>query len=462
MTRYALVAVLATSLCAAPARAQQQPANIARAYRAPADRIIDAALADSSGFARLTELVDRFGHRFSGSESLEQAIDWILDAMRRDGLHAVRGEPVQVPRWIRGAESLRLVAPRTRDLPLLGLGGSIATPPDGVTADVLVVGSFAELETRAAAARGRIVLFDVPFTNYGETVRYRTQGAIAAARAGAVASLVRSVGPFSLQTPHTGAMSYADSVPRIPHAALTGEDAALLRRLQERGERVTVTLRMSARTLPDAESRNVVAELRGRERPDEIVVVGGHIDSWDVGQGAMDDAGGSVAAWQAVRLLQRLGLQPRRTIRVVLWTNEENGLRGATGYRDQHLAELDNHVLGIESDAGVFKPLGFGFTGTDQAYAIVQQAGDLLARIGANRIERGGGGADIGPLMQLGVPGMGLNVEGTRYFWYHHTDADTIDKLDAREFNECVAAMAVLAYVVADLPERLPRAAPPR
>jgi carboxypeptidase Q len=462
MSHPALILLLTAALNAAPVYGRQARVDIARDYGATADRIMSAALADSSGFTRLTELVDRFGHRFSGSESLEQAIDWILAAMRRDGLHDVRGEPVQVPRWVRGAESLSLIAPRARDLPMLGLGGSIATPAEGLTADVLVVGSFTELEQRAAQARGRIVLFDVPFTNYGQTVQYRTQGAIAAARAGAIASLVRSVGPFSMQTPHTGAMSYADTAPRIPHAAITSEDALLLRRMQDRGERITVRLHMSARTLPDAQSRNVVAELRGREQPDEIIVIGGHIDSWDVGQGAMDDGGGSVAAWQAVHLLQRLGLRPRRTIRVVLWTNEENGLRGALAYRDRHRTEVDNHILAIESDAGVFKPLGFGFTGSDAAYGIVQQIGTLLARIGADDIQRGGGGADIGPLMELGVPGMGLNVEGTRYFWYHHTDADTIDKLDAREFNECVAALAVLAYVAADLPDRLPRAAPTR
>jgi carboxypeptidase Q len=218
-----------------------------------------------------------------------------------------------------------------------------------------------------------------------------------------------------------------------------------------------VTLRMSAQTLPDAQSRNVVAELRGRERPDEIVVMGGHIDSWDVGQGAMDDAGGSVAAWEAVRLLQRLGLQPRRTIRVVMWTNEENGLRGANAYRDAHRAELDRHVLAIESDAGVFAPIGFGFTGSDAAFAVVQQVGRLLERIGAGNMGRGGGGADIGPIMALGVPGMGLNVDPTRYFWYHHANADTIDKLDAAEFNACVAALAVVAYIAADLPAPLVR-----
>jgi carboxypeptidase Q len=216
---------------------------------------------------------------------------------------------------------------------------------------------------------------------------------------------------------------------------------------------------MSARTLPDAPSRNVVAEVVGREKPDEVVVLGGHIDSWDVGQGAMDDGGGSVAAWEAVRLMQRLGLRPRRTVRVVLWTNEENGLRGGNGYRDAHADDVARHILAIESDAGVFKPTGFGFTGSDEAFAIVQEAGKLLERIGAGAITRGGGGADIGPLMALGVPGMGLQVDGTRYFWYHHTEADTIDKLDPHEMALCTAAMAVMAFVVADLAEPLPRAA---
>jgi carboxypeptidase Q len=359
---------------------------------------------------------------------------------------------------VRGEESAQLVEPRARELPMLGLGGSIGTPAGGIEAEVLVVGSFEELDGRAAEARGRIVLYDVPFTSYGETVRYRTTGAAAAARAGAVAALLRSVGPYSMQTPHTGTMSYEEGVPRIPAAAITLEDAMLLHRMQDRGERIVVRLDMGAQTLPDAESRNVIAEIRGRELPDEVVVIGGHIDSWDVGQGAMDDAGGSVAAWEAVRLMHELGMRPRRTVRIVLWTNEENGLRGGNAYRDQHRDALDDHILAVESDAGVFKPLGFGFSGSDEAYALVQQVGSLLDRIGAGEIRRGGGGADIGPIMELGVPGAGLNVDGTRYFWYHHSDADTIDKLDAREFNECVAALAVLAYVIADMPERLPRA----
>jgi len=340
---------------------------------------------------------------------------------------------------------------------MLGLGGSIATPRGGIEAEVMVVTDFEELARRATEARGKIVLFDPPWRNYGYNVRFRRDGAVAAARAGAVASLIRSAASYSMRTPHTGAMAYDSTVRRIPHAAISVEDAAMLRRMIERGDRPVVRLQMSAQTLPDSPSRNVVAELVGRERPDEIVVMGGHIDSWDVGTGAMDDGGGVVAAWEAIRLLQRLGLRPRRTIRVVGWTNEENGLRGGLGYRDQHEAELANHVLAIESDGGVFRPLGFGFSGSDSALAIVRAVARLLRPLGADSISRGGGGADIGPIMQRGVPGMGLNVDGTRYFWFHHSEADTPDKLDPREVAQCVAVMAIMAYVVADLPERLPR-----
>jgi carboxypeptidase Q len=457
MRRLSTPFLLAAAL-AAPASASAQAADVA-AYRAAADRIIDAALRDSTGYRRLGEMTDRFGARFSGTDNLERALDWALAGMKQDGLANVRGEPVMVPVWVRGQEYAELVGPRPRRLPMLGLGGSIATPPEGITAEVLVVTSFDELKARAAEARGKIVLYDVAFENYGQAVAYRTSGAIEAARVGAVASLVRSVTPFSMQTPHTGASRYDSAVAKIPHAAITLEDAALLRRLQQRGERVVVKLYMEARTLPDRESRNVIAELRGREHPEEVVVLGGHSDSWDVGTGAMDDGGGVIAAWEAVRLLKVLGLQPRRTIRVVWWTNEENGLRGGTTYRDAHRDELDRHVAAIETDAGVFKPLGFGFTGSDAAFETVRAIGGLLERIGAGAIVRGGGGADIGPIMQLGVPGMGLNVEGSRYFWYHHTDADTFDKIDAREMAECTAALAIMAYVLADLPQPLPRAA---
>lgn len=450
----ATLALPAALLAPGPLAAQDE---ITAQYRAAADRLIDAALRDSAAHARLVTLTDRFGPRLSGSENLERALDWVLGEMARDGLENVRGEPVMVPHWVRGRESAELVKPRARALPMLGLGGSIATPPEGITAPVLVVTGYDDLRAKAAQARGRIVVYDVPFAGYGPTVQYRTTGAIEAARAGAVASLIRSVTDYSQQTPHTGMMRYDSAVTPIPHAAITPEDAMLLHRLQSAGDTPVVRLYMEARTLPDAPSRNVIAEIRGRERPDEVVVLGGHSDSWDVGTGAMDDGGGIVAAWEAVRLMKALDLRPRRTVRVVLWTNEENGLRGATAYRDAHHDELDRHVAAIESDAGVFDPIGYGFTGSDSAFAIVQQIGRLLDRIGAGEVRRGGGGADIGPIMQLGVPGMGLNVEGSRYFWYHHSDADTVDKIDPRELAECVATLAVMAFVLADLPAALPR-----
>ncbi|MAG21540.1 MAG: carboxypeptidase [Candidatus Marinimicrobia bacterium] len=430
---------------------------VSSVYQAAAVQLISAALADSFAYNRLAELTDSFGPRFSGTKNLEDAIDWILEEMRQDGFENVRGEEVMIPRWVRGNEWARLEAPWKKELAMLGLGGSVATPAEGITAEVLVVGSFEELEKRADEAEGKIVLFNVPFTNYGETVRYRYAGASAAAKAGGVASLIRSVGPFSMNTPHTGGMSYEEDVPKIPHAAITVEDAAMLGRTAKRGERIVVTLYMEAHFEDDVPSRNVVAELVGREKPEEIVVLGGHIDSWDVGQGAMDDGGGCVAAWQAVKLMQDLGLRPRRTVRVVLWTNEENGLRGGNGYRDAHREELDNHILAMESDAGVFKPEGFGFSGSPEALSIIRKIAQLLQPIGAGEIKEKGGGADIGPIMKEGVPGMGLNVDGSNYFWYHHTNADTMDKLDPHEMNLCVAAMAVMAYVVADMPKELPR-----
>ncbi len=457
MTVRRLTIALSLLLAAAfPGRASAQ-VGIAAAYRAAADSLIRGATADSSAYLRLGRLVDTFGSRLSGSASLEAAIDWVLQAMKADGLENVRGEPVMVPRWVRGAESAELVRPRRARLAMLGLGGSVGTTARGITAPVLVVGSLEELARRAAEAKGRIVLLDVPFTEYTATRHVRTDGPSAAARAGAVACLIRSVATFSMRNPHTGATLYDSMTARIPAAALSVEDAMMLHRLQDRGEPMVVTLRMGAHTLPDAPSRNVVAEIVGRDKPDEVVVLGGHIDSWDVGQGAMDDGGGSVAAWEAVRLLKRLGLRPRRTVRVVLWTNEENGGRGAEAYAQAHAGELSRHVMAMESDNGVFNPRGYVLGGSDSAAAVIRQVAALMQPIGATGLERvdGSPAADTEPLAAAGVPAMELDVDGSRYFWYHHSDADMLDKLDPAELARCVAAMAVMAYVVADLPERL-------
>ncbi|NGP88081.1 M28 family metallopeptidase [Fodinibius halophilus] len=427
-------------------------------YQDEAQKIIDAALADEEAFQKLTYFVDKYGHRLSGSETLENSIDWILKEMQEQPFDNVTSQKVMVPHWVRDEESATLVSPYKRDLPMLGLGGSVGTLENGVEAEVLVVENFKDLKKKAEQAKGKIIVYNVPFTSYGETVQYRYRGAVEAAKVGAVASLIRSVTPFSMQTPHTGNSAYEEGIKKIPQAAITVEHAKLLHRLQKMGKSIKIHLSMDAKILPDAPSRNIIAEIKGSEKPEEIVVLGGHIDAWDVGQGAMDDAGGCFAAWEAVMLMKELGLKPKRTIRVVMWTNEENGLRGATAYRDmvKENGNLKNHVLAIESDGGVFEPRGFGFGGTDKGYEIVSKIGTLLVPIGADTVNRGGGGADIGPIMREGVPGMGLLVDHSRYFWYHHTAADTIDKLDEEEYQKCIATMAIMAYVAADLPQRIP------
>ena len=458
-------AVLAASvLLAAPPEGAAQASGIA-AYGKDADRIVAAATADRAAWERLAELTDTFGPRLAGSPSLEGALRWAEARMKEDGLENVHLERVKVPYWVRGRESLEIVEPASAKgaLVLLGLGNSVGTPAEGTLADVVIVKSFEDLEAKAAAVRGRIVLFNVPYTSYGETVLYRGDGPSRAARLGARAVLLRSVGPIGLRTPHTGALRYDEAQPQIPAAGIPVEDAERLQRLADRGLPLRVRLTMEAHFLPDADSANVVGEIKGREKPDEIVLVGGHLDSWDVGVGAMDDGGGCIVTWEALRLLKRLGLRPRRTVRVVLFTNEENGLRGALGYLERHADEAKSHVLALESDGGVFAPKGFGFSGSEAARAVVREVAALLSGIGATAIAPQGGGADIGPIVKAGrVPSMSLDVEGARYFVYHHTPADTLERLDPDEVARCTAAVAVMAYVVADLPEALPREAEPQ
>ena len=466
MRRCAPVAFVLLLLMLSAAKAGAQRSHPAGAnppwldpYREPAARLIGEAVGTTFAWQRLSVLTDTIGNRLSGSPALDRAIQWAVTEMKRDGLDNVHTEKVIVPKWVRGSESADMVEPAKRPMVMLGLGDSVGTTSaggDGVQAEVLVVHTFEELDAKASSARGRIVLLNAPFTNYGETVRFRAAGPSRAARYGAVAMLVRSVGPNGLRTPHTGALQYATDAPKIPAAAISSEDADLLQRLADSGRRIVVRLKMEAHFEADAESANVVGEIRGRELPDEVVVVSGHLDSWDVGAGATDDGGGCVVTWEALRIMKKLNLRPRRTVRVVLWTNEENGGRGGLAYRDQHRAELSKHVLMIESDGGVFRPLGFGFTGNDSSREIVRAIATLLSGIAADQISLGGGGADIGPSVQEGhVPAMSLEVDGSQYFRIHHTPADTIDKIDPVEMAKCAAAVAVMAYVVADLPQRI-------
>ena len=459
-----LRAIAAVVVCAGATQvfsltAAEQPAVPAwlAPYRDTAAKLMAEAQANDFAWQRLAELTDTYGNRLSGSENLNRAIRWAQAAMKADGLANVRAEKVMVPRWVRGRESAVIIDPPEHPIAMLGLGGSVATPAEGIEADVLVVKDFKDLEARAAQARGTIVLFNVPYTSYGETVPYRSGGATAAARHGAVAALVRAVGPMAHRTTHTGGMNYGEGVARIPTAAISVEDANRLQRLSDRAVPIRVRLTMEAHFEPDAESANVIGEIAGREFPNEIVLVGCHFDSWDVGAGASDNGVGCVVTWEALRLMKKLGIQPRRTVRVGLFTNEENGLRGGNGYRDAYKASAEQHVLALESDSGVFAPARMGFTGSDAAREKIADIGTLLAPLGI-RIGAGGGGADIGPIAQAGkVPMMSYDGDATRYFTIHHTPADTVDRIAPDEVSKAVAAIAALTYVVAEMPEKLPK-----
>src|SRR5580698_6108482 len=450
--------------------------DLADQYRSVADRLIDAALADNDGYQKLAYLCDRIGARLSGMPSLDRAIKWSEATMKSDGLSNVRVIPVKVPKWVRGAESAQLLQPENKPLHMLGLGMSVGTPKGGITGDVVVVDDFDQLNKLGAdGVRGKIVVYNEKWVNYGVTGQYRRAGPSIAASLGAVAVLVRSVTPLAMQIPHTGTLDYDEAQPKIPAAALTIEDAMMLGRYAAQKLPIKIHLEMAAHMEPDADSGDVMGEIPGREHPEEVVVLGGHVDSWDVGRGAQDDGSGIIASLQAVALIKKLRLQPRRTIRVVFWVNEENGGRGGEAYRAWLGDAVKNHVAAIEMDGGAEAPAGFGYgaggffgggrrgrgsaapssAGAEHSMAMLKQVGKLLDRIHAGDVSPGGGGSDIGPLMLAGVPGLGERSIGTHYFDWHRTETDTLDKVDPEDFRKSVAALAVMSYVLADMPEKL-------
>jgi hypothetical protein len=442
-------------LAGAPAFAADAP-NLTDQYRDTANKLIAAALADTDGYDRLAYLCYRIGNRLSGSLGLERAIAWSADQMNALGLENVRVIPVKVPHWVRGAESARLVAPEDKPLHMLGLGMSVGTPPGGITAEVIAVNNFDELNKLGAEkVRGKIVLFNEVYQGYGATSAYRFTGPSQAAALGAVAALVRSVTPLAMQIPHTGALRYDPSQPQIPAAAVSPEDAMMMARLSAAGA-VRAHLEMSAHMEPDADSGDVIGEIRGREHPEEVVVMGGHIDSWDVGQGAQDDGAAIMASLEALAIMKKLNLQPRRTLRVAFWVNEENGSRGGEAYRAWAGDQSKNHVAAIEMDGGAETPRGFGAAIADPAsLAMLAQIGRLLDPVGAGAIDTNGGGEDIRPMMNEGVPGLAEHASGLNYFNWHHTEADTLDKVDPEDFRKSVAALAIMSYVLADMPGKL-------
>ena len=458
--------VLAGHLSAADVDIQAQ-------YGKAADRLIDAAMADDAGYARLAYLCDRIGNRLSGSPSLLKAIAWGAEEMKKTGFQNVSTPPVKVPHWVRGEESGSILFPVERTLHMLGLGMSEGTPPGGITADAVVVSNFAELDKLGSQVKGKVVVYNAPYQGYGRTVMYRVAGASHAAKLGALAVLVRSITPLAMQQPHTGAMRYAEDAPKIPAAAISPEDAMMLARLQASGDTPKVHLQMSAHMEPDSDAANVIGEIPGSEHPEEIVVMGGHIDSWDVGQGAQDDGSGIMATMEAAALIKKLGLKPKRTIRLVFWVNEENGGRGGSAYARMIGDQVKNHVAAIEMDEGAETPLGFGYGPFNraalglpvpkgakpevdsQSMQICRQIAQLLTKIGAGKVNQGGGGSDIGPIVAKGVPSLSPTTTAAHYFDWHHTITDTLDKVNKEDFRKNVAVLAVLAYVLADMPGKL-------
>jgi len=459
----ALVTLSALASCSRGPKPTSEPAQPpgppppTTAHIAPSvEALIDSALTDPYAYEKLGELCDEIGHRLTGSRGMERAIAWSQLSMYQAGFDSVWTEPVTVPLWTRGHEWARCTAPVEFDLTMTGLGLSDGTGPDGIEAEIMVVASYDELDARAAEAEGKIVLFDMPWEGYGSVVKYRTGGASAAARHGAVAVLVRSATGVSLGAAHTGMMQYADDAPRIPAAALTVEDAGRLRRLAEKGLKPRVHLYMEAINHGETTSYNVVGDIRGRELPEEIVLVAGHLDSWDVGTGAQDDGAGVVLALASARILLKQDLRPRRTVRVVHFTTEEYGAQGGKAYLEAHRSELDRHVLAIECDSGAFAPRGFSVQADSTVVEALALAAAQLARVAPDEwsVSKGGSGADIGAIVREGVVGAGHRVDTTHYFDVHHSGADTFEKVDPDHLAQNVAAIAGLIYTVAESPAR--------
>jgi len=430
----------------------------AEPYDSLAHQVVKEALGSNKAYEMLSDLCTNIGHRLSGSPAAAKAVQWAEKRMAELRFDNVHLEPVMVPHWVRGPVERAYVLDASggrEDLAVTALGGTIGTPPGGITAEVLEVKSFEELHKLSEKAKGKIIFFNRPidrtvintFEAYGGAVDQRGAGAVEAAKVGGIAALVRSMTTRRDNVPHTGAMHYDDSVKKVPAAAVSIIGAERLSALLAAGKPVLVHMEFSAQTLPDVESANVVGELRGSEKPEEVIVIGGHLDSWDKGQGANDDGAGCVQSIEAVRLLKVLGLKPRRTIRAVMFMNEENGLRGGIAYAEKNRPG-EKTVAAIESDMGSFMPIGFGISDS-AAYEKLARWAPLFRFINADHFQLGGGGADISPLARHGVPLLDLIPEVQQYFDYHHSDNDTIESVNERELALGAAALAILSYIIA-------------
>jgi len=433
----------------------------------PETRAAVAALAGrGTSSTRATEwvrrLTDEVGPRLAGTPGDRAAVAWAAALFRELGFSNVRAEEVPVTAWERGVETARVVSPFPQVLVVTALGGSVGTPPEGITAPVVEMKSLEALEKAVKAdpevVRGKIVFFSSRMARsgqnpgYGATVPIRASGAAKSGPHGARAVLVRSVGTSTSRFAHTGSTNYVEGGPRIPAAAVSNTDADLLERLLARGP-VSVRIVLGCRPLPPSVSANVIGEVKGREKPDEVVVVSGHLDSWDLGTGAVDDGAGCAIAIEAARLIAEIPRRPRRTIRVVLYANEESGLAGGRGYAARHAADLAKHAGAFEADSGTGAPTGFSWSAADTLGPALAAVSRLLEPLGAGTLRKGGaGGADISPMAHAGVPLFGLRQETGRYFDFHHTADDTFDKIEPASLDKAAAALAAMAYAVADVP----------
>ena len=454
--------------------AAAQPEQYSPQFVSEIKKVQQAAFESDYAYRQLAHLSNNIGPRLSGSPQAQTAVEYVAAELRKLGLE-VQLEKVMVPHWVRGEETGALteypgMSPgTTQKIVLTALGGSVATPNEGLTAEVVVVNNFDELQALGRdRVAGKIVLFNAKFDQqladngfagpaYGQSVIYRGIGASAAARLGAVAALNRSAGGADYRLPHTGALRYADDAPKIPAAAVTSEDAETIAHLAGEGK-VRMHLVLTPQTLPDAVSYNVIADLKGSEHPEQIVIVSGHLDSWDLGRGAIDDGAGVVVAMQTAQLLKQLKLRPQRTLRVIAWMNEENGQMGARTYAQDHKDDFANHFAAIECDLGAGHPLGFYAQGKPELLTVLQPLATILQSQGAGVTRMvDETGTDVAPLGEAGVPTFAPIQDSRTYFNYHHTAADTLDKVNPKELQENCAVVAALAYTLASMPQTLPR-----
>src|SRR5437762_893767 len=437
-------------------------------------RLQQAALNSDYAYKQVAHLANNIGPRLSGSAQATKAVEYVASELKAIGCE-VQLEKLMVPHWVRGEETAELVQfpgqanNTTQKIVLCALGASVATPEHGITSEVIAVRNFDELKSMPRdKVAGKIVLFNYPFDKqmaaegrggeaYGEAVVYRGDGPSAAARQGAVACLIRSVGGADYRLPHTGQTTYADDAPKIPAGAVTAEDADLIVDLVRQGP-VKMKLTLTPQQLPDVESYNVIGDIKGSEHPEQVIIVSGHLDSWDLGTGAIDDGAGVAVSMEAPNLIQKLHLKPKRTIRVIAWMNEENGLAGSKQYWKDHEKEMSNHLAAMETDGGAGHPLGINIKGKPEVKKMLALVAAILQESGAgmlNFVEHCG--ADIEPLEKADVPAFSPIQDSRFYFNYHHTAADTLDKIVPKELAENSAIVAVVAYALANMEQRLPR-----